>query len=149
MDYTVNKTELYNLIDEEVSLVADKAYAEDGTPLYDGINLTSGDRQTVARYIDDAVSVLIARTYDICKLIKSAGSEGESTELAFYIPDFDSSLVDAVKSELNRYICLSVCASLFTRRYAAIAPDYAARAQAALGKSVSILKSRKHPYLTW
>lgn len=148
MDYTVNKTELYNLIDEEVSLVADKAYAEDGTPLYDGINLTSGDRQTVERYIDDAVSVLIVRTYDICKL-KSAGSEEESTELDFYIPDFDSSLVDAVKSELNRYICLSVCASLFTQRSAAIAPDYAARAQAALGKAVSMLKSRKHPYITW
>lgn len=69
MDYIINKTTLYNLIDEEVSLAADQAYSDDGTSLYDQVVLTEKDRGMTEHLIDDAIKVLRRRTYDISAFV--------------------------------------------------------------------------------
>ena len=69
MDYIINKQNLKNLIEEEVSLAADQAYSDDGVSLYDQVVLTEKDKGTIDRFIDDAVSTLCRRTHDICSFV--------------------------------------------------------------------------------
>lgn len=49
MEHVFKKSELYNLVDEEVSRVAAAAYSEDGQSLYDAIVLHSNDTREVMR----------------------------------------------------------------------------------------------------
>lgn len=153
MEYTIDKESLYALVDEEVSKVADDAYSEGGQSLYDSIVLTQKDKTTVERFMDDAADQLASRAFDICKYqVEVAVENNEPTgrkQLYFYAPDFDSSMEDAVKDELGRYIVLFVCASLFQQRRASLVESYAARAQAAADKAVTLLKSRKDPLESW
>lgn len=141
MDYSIDKDALWDLIDEEVSRVADKAYGEDGTSLYDSVVLTSRDKNLVNRFIDDAVSAMALRAFDICK--SSIG------KLEFFVPDFDTSMEDIVKHEIDRYISMYVCASVLRQRSASVENEYTERTQAALDKAVQLLKSRKHFNALW
>ena len=146
MDYIIDKEKLKALIEEEVSHAADEAYGEDGTSLYDAVVLTEKDWDTVGRFIDTAVDSIARRTFDICHFLTD--TQGQ-TGLVFYVPDFDETMTDAVKYELNRYICEFVCAAIFQTRRAVLVQQYADMAKAALDKAVDLLKSRKSPIKIW
>lgn len=72
-----------------------------------------------------------------------------SKVLRFFVPDFDVSMQDAAFKEITSYVVLAAVASFLTQRNAAIVPEYSGRAQAALGKAITLLKSRKAPEETW
>lgn len=146
MDYSVDKTTLYALIDEEVSKVADEAYSDNGVSLYDSVVLTEKDSGMVYRLIDEAVDGLASRLYDVCKF--STDTHGNS-QLVFYLPDFDDTMENAARSEITHFIVYSVCTEIFKSRRAQSVPDYEARAAASIGKAVSLLKSRKSPVDVW
>lgn len=147
MVYTIDKNILATYIDEEVSKVADEAYGENGVSLYDGVVLTEKDADTVSRLIDDAVNGIASRMFDICKF--SSGTNPGDVQLIFYVPDFDNTMEDAAKSELTHFIVFSACTTLFKSRRAQAVPEYTDRAQAAINKAVTILKSRKSPTEIW
>lgn len=138
MDYSIDRDALWGLIDEEVSRVADKSYGEDGASLYDSVVLTSRDKNLVNGFIDDAVSAIALRTYDICK------QSQDDNKLEFFVPDFDTSMEGIVEHEIDRFISMYVCSSVLRQRSASVENEYTERMQAALDKAVQLLKSRKH-----
>ena len=156
MYYEIDKTALRGKIEEEVSLAADEAYSEDGVSLYDAIILTEKDWPAVDRFIDDAVTLFVRREFDVTKYAPRVNyAEGTDTivsvtpRLEFYVPDFDSTMEDAFKAELTRYIVIYAAASVFQQRRAVLAPEYTERAKAAMDSAVALLKFRKHPITTW
>lgn len=157
MYYVIDKSRLWDLIDEEISKVADDAYSDAGTSLYDSVVMTEKDRSTVERHIDDAVSAFVKREFDVTKhaplAFHSDDDEREITKviprLQFYVPDFDETMAEALDSELDRYIVLFACSAMFQQRRPALVPEYTTRTQSAMDKAVSLLKSRKHPVTKW
>ena len=161
MYYVIDKPALLESIKEEVSHVADEAYTDDGTALYDSVMVTLRDKRTLERFIDDAVNAFVRREYDIAKFAPEVNYHydeyGHATDqvasvtprLEFYLPDFDTTMTDAAKEELDRYIVLYACAAIFQQRRAAVVPEYTARTQAAMDKAVALLKFRKHPVTSW
>lgn len=141
MEYTIDGSALWDLIDEEVSRVADKAYGEDGASLYDSVVLTSRDKNLVNGFIDDAVSAIALRAFDICRCSDS--------KLEFFVPDFDASMETVVKREIDRFISMYACSSVLRQRDASVENEYTERMQAALDKAVQLLKSRKHFNALW
>ena len=156
MYYVIDKPTLLESIKEEVSGVADAAYSDDGSSLYDIVMVSNRDKPTLDRFIDDAVSQFVRREFDITKYSpETYTDENQQTQLTgrlclqFYIPDFDTTMADAAKEELDRYIVMYACAALFQQRRPAVVPEYTTRAQMAMDKAVSLLKSRKHPVTSW
>lgn len=145
MYYVIDKPALLESIREEVSVVADAAYSDDGTSLYDSVMVTERDTPAMQRFIDDAARLFARRTFDIAKY----ASQEASVTLEFYVPDFDTSMEEAVKDEIDRYIVMYSCSALFQQRRPAVVPEYTNRTQAAMDKAVALLKSRKHPVSQW
>lgn len=143
MDYTINKTTLLEKMEAEVSEVADQAYAEDGTSLYDAVMLTAKDSDATSgtnvagSAIDDAVSALVSRLADIASL--------SGTTLSFDVPDMASSQNAAATAEITRYIALAAATEIFRMRRPSAVEEYAARAQAALVNIESLLRKRTAP----
>lgn len=69
--------------------------------------------------------------------------------LQIYVPDFDVDMTDMAFAEIGRFISLEAVAAFLQQRSAALVPEYTARAQAALAKAVSMLKTRKAPDESW
>lgn len=151
MYYTINRTDLRDRIDEEVSHVADQAYGDNGASLYDSIVLTEKDDDMVGRFIDTAIYAITTRMFDICKHYYTTESSQNQTleQLQFYVPDFDETMEQAVKDELTNFIVLFICHSIFQMRRASVLPQYADMVQASLNKAVTLLKSRKSPIKIW
>lgn len=156
MYYVIDKTDLWNRTYEEVSRVADEAYGEDGTPLYDSIILTERDREMVSRFIDDAASLMVRRCFDICKYSpETTTDENNQTQLTgrmrllFHVPDLDTSMEPSIQEEISRYLALYAATSIFQSRRAAVVPQYTERVQAAMDRAVVLLKSRKAPNERW
>ena len=155
MYYLIDKEALFKLVEEEVSKAADEAYADSGVSLYDAVVLTDKDNDMVDRFIDDAVNLAVRRAYDICKFspeTEEVDGEIQPTgrmRLYFYVPDFDDTMEDAVKRELDRYVAMYVSGNIFQQRRAALVPEYTTRTQAALDNAVTMLKSRKYPSVLW
>jgi len=149
--YTINRTSLRDRIEEEVSHVANDAYADNGQSLYDSIIVTEKDEEMVGRFIDDAINAFVNRTFDICKYAYITDTLGSQPveHLEFYVPDFDETMEDAMKEEVTKFIVLFVCVSLFQTRRPMVVPQFTERMQAALTKAVSLLKSRKSPIRLW
>ena len=152
MFYIIDKAGLLESVEEEISHIADGAYGEDGSSLYDSIVITEKDRQNVLRFIDDAVSALVRRAFDICKYSPETYQDeaGEwqlsgRMRLQFFVPDFDETMWDTTKAEIDRYIVLYAVGSLCQSRKADLVPEYARRTQDAMDKAVILLKSRKYP----
>ena len=61
MDITINIQTVLDEIKKEVSHVADRAYASNGSALYDAINITSREEKLVRSYINDAAKQLLRR----------------------------------------------------------------------------------------
>lgn len=146
MFYTINKDALWEKVKEEVSKVADEAYAENGASLYDNIILTSKDRNTINGFVDDAIALFVRREFDVTSQ-PTVVPAGSPPKLVFNVPDFDTPLASMFADELTRYIVLSCCVALFQQRRPAVVPEYTNRAKAAMDNAVSLLKSRKHPVI--
>lgn len=143
--YEIKRDAIWDMLDEEISKAADEAYGDGGVSLYDSIVLTEKDRSTAYRFIGDGVDALLVRLYDICRYENTADTE----RLRFHVPDFDDTMEEAVKTELDRYLVMFAAAAIFQQRRAALAEEYATRAQTALDKAVVLLKSRKEPNQSW
>ena len=141
MFYTINRTDLRDRIDAEVSNVANEAYGDNGLSLYDSIILTEKDNEMVGRFIDDALNAFVSRVFDICKYYYTTDTQNSQTveRLEFYIPDFDETMEDATKEEITKFIVLYVCSSLFQSRRPMVVPQYNERMQAAITKAVTLL----------
>lgn len=139
MTYTVNNTNITNLITEEVSRVAASAYSEDGASLYDSVAIHSRDADTISRLIRDGVDAIARRTTDICTIIPSP------LALSFYVPDMDSSKEGAAGDEITRAITLGAVATWLSEKLPARAKEYAERSIAALNIAIGIMKTRKLP----
>lgn len=150
MYYTIDKAALHSRIEEEVSHAADQAYSDNGQSLYDSVVITEKDYDLVDRFIEDAISAIERRAFDICKPYTSTDTKGVKTrQLYFYVPDFDETMEPEVEKELTECLVMFPCASLFSTRRASIAPQYGERAQLAMDKAVHLLKSRKSPIDIW
>lgn len=143
--YDINETELYGLVDAEVSQVADAAYGEDGTPLYDSVVLTSKDEDTVEALLSDGIAQFVRTNADIAHL----GTHGEGSSavdaIVVDVPDFDAAQTDAATEQITRFIVLYTCAAIFQQRRAALVPEYTNHAQAALDNAVAIIRKRTAP----
>ena len=146
LNYTINRTLLRALIDEQVSHVADEAYGDNGMPLYDSIILTEKDDENVNTFLDEAVRAFVTRMYDVCHLKKD---NGNNDVVEMYLPDFDTTMQDAALGEITHFLVFSVCAAFFQSRRAQAVESFSLRAKAAMDRAVSLLKSRKHPTATW
>lgn len=150
LTYVIDKTALWERAFEEISSVADDAYADDGTSLYDSIILTDKDKPAVERYIDDAVSAFVRRAYDICKPATIEVEAGVTAPgLQFYVPDFDSAMTDTAKAEITNYLGLYAATEMLKSRRAAVVPEFSQRVQSAMDRAVVLLKSRKAPNESW
>lgn len=161
MYYVIDKPALLESIKEEVSVVADAAYTEDGTSLYDLVMVTARDKHLLENYIDDAVNQFVRRAYDITKPSPDVHyhlDEGGNTtdqvayvipRLEFHVPDFDTTMTGELKWELDRYIVLFACSAIFQQRRATLVPEYSNRTQTAMDKAITLLKSRKNPITQW
>lgn len=145
MRFNIDKHTVLALVTEEVSRVADESFAENGESLYDSVILTSKDADTIERFFADACHELIRRTFDICESF----SLTDDFWINYYIPDFDETNSEVTREELERYLSLQICASLFKSRRALAVPEYSERAAKAMDTAVTLLKSRKTPIRTW
>lgn len=143
MEYTIINTAIYDLVDEEISRIANNAYAEDGTPLYDGIVLHSKDKSEIERLQADAINTIVRSLYDLVT-IKPSDQEGNPV-LSFYVPDIDTSTEPIIAEELNNFIVMSVCYRWLRAHAADKADDYATRANDAISKASALLHTRKAP----
>ena len=147
--YDIDKTELYGLVDAEVSQVADAAYGEDGTPLYDSVELTSKDDDIVEALLDDGIAQFVRTSSDIASLGEHTSGTGSSATsvdaIVLDVPDFNASDTDAAVAQITRFIVLCASAALFQQRRAALVPEYTNRAQAALDNAVAIIRKRTAP----
>lgn len=150
MYYTIDKEHLYALVEQQVSLVADEAYGDNGISLYDSIVLTEKDKPTVEGLIDEAISSIVNRCFDICKYHYATNTEEENEEqLYFFVPDLDETMEERIEEELAGFIVLFACNQIFLTRRPSVVPVFTERAQAALNRAVTLLKSRKSPIILW
>lgn len=137
MQYRLDWSSLLSRVEEEMSHIADASYAETGQSLYDTIVITEKDRDGVRRLLADAVDSFISRVFDIC-------SYSQDT-LRFTVPDYDYSMSAPTWRQIEDFIVYYAVTTLCRSRKAERAEEFASRAQEALTKAVTLLKSRKHP----
>ena len=152
MYYIIDKASLYDLVFEEVSKVADEAYAEDGTSLYDMVILTEKDRSTVERFLDDGVRHLVRVANDITSYAPLAVTDNGVTtitpRLLFFVPDMDATQEDETALQVTRYITLFACAAIFRQRRPSLVEEYTSRVQGALDSAIALLRKRTAPSRT-
>ena len=148
--YVVGKTKLHALIEEEVSKVADEAYADGGQALYDSIVVTEKDWPDIDRLMEDALNAFVAREHSISAYspVTARGGDYYSDipiimRLELFLPDFDTSRWKAAITQLDRYVSLYVCAELFQSRRAEKVPVYTERCKGALESAIALLKTRR------
>lgn len=141
MEYVIEKTTLYDLIDEEVSRMADRAYAEDGSSLYDAIRILDRDADTVDRMISDSVSVLASRFRDVIAPV----AEEPSVSLSLYLPDMEDSMQPVAERELTRFLVMQTVALWSQEKFAQQYEGYVALATSALEKAERALFTRRRP----
>ncbi len=135
MEYTVSKENLLVIVGREVSRVAASEYDEAGRSLYDGIALSSRDRETVESFVDEAAACAAARLRDIAEY-----SEGK---LTLTVPDLPSGTEAAVASQLDRYIVSYAADRWLQRTCPGRAELYAQERDAALELAVRTVRTRE------
>lgn len=141
MEYSITHDSLLELVKEEVSRVADLAYGEDGTPLYDAIAIYDRDESSIKKMIADASSVVYERFRDYITSPTSATSSSEVFN--FYLPDMETSQKAVAENELGRFLSLFIVSLWFQERYVSAYEKYSARATEALDKAERALFTRK------
>lgn len=150
--YVIDKPALLESVEEEVSHVADAAYGEDGSSLYDSIVITEKDRPAVLRFLDDAASEFVKRAFDICKYSFETATDDNGevqltgrVRLRLNVPDFDDTMWETAEAEISRYFVMFAAGAYLQQRKAELVPEYTRRIQEAMNKAVILLKSRKYP----
>ena len=142
MEYGITHDTLLDLVKEEVSRIADRAYAEDGTSLYDAIRIIDRDSATIKRMIADASSVVFAKFRDYI-IPPTTTSATPAETFNFDLPDMAEEQEEVAVEELRRFMQLQVVALWLRERYASEYENYLARATAALDKAARALFTRK------
>lgn len=145
MDYTIDEDGLRGGVEYEVSQVADAAYADDGTSLYDSIVLTEKDAQTVTDLIHEAIRIVIASMQDIASYATQTVSTVTTNKIVFSVPDFDVTQSSVVTLNIDNFIKAHACAGIFRQRRPALVEEYTTRAQVALDNAKSLLRKRQAP----
>ncbi len=146
MYYTINKSALLAAVEAEVSKVADEAYAEDGTSLYDLVVITSKDHVYIDRSLDDAAHLLVAKCSDIATFDPQTSTVTTVTpRINFNVPDFVASQEDALKAEIDRYMAMYASNALFRERRISVVEEYTGRVQEALDNVNALLRKRTTP----
>lgn len=147
--YQIDKDALYALVDAEVSKVADEAYAEDGTSLYDTIVLTLKDRGTIDGFFPDGLYSFARAISDIASYYELGSYIGSTPvvkpTLEVYVPDFDRTQAKAVEAQIDRYLVLYACNALFQQRRSILVPEYTNRVQWAMDNAITLLRKRIAP----
>ena len=141
MEYSITHEDLLALVNEEVSRVADLAYAEDGTSLYDAIAIFDRDDATVKRMIADASSVVYERFRDY--IITPTSSQSGAETFNFFLPDMEESQIGVAETELTRFLSLQIVSLWLKERYKSEYESYSERAVTALDKAERALFTRK------
>ena len=142
MEYGITHEVLIELVKEEVSRIADRAYAEDGTSLYDAIRIIDKDSATIKRMIADASSVIFERFRDYI-VAPTSGTAVPSETFNFYLPDMAEEQEPVAKAELKRFLSLQIVAMWLKERYAQEYESYLERATTALDKAARALFTRE------
>lgn len=141
MEFSVTNQALRELVNEEVSRVADLAYSEEGVSLYDSIAIFDRDKDTIDRMIADASSVVYERFRDY--IVSPTSAASDSVNISFYLPDMETSQASVATQELKRFLSYQVVALWLQERYATAYEKYATRATSALEKAELALFTRK------
>lgn len=135
--YYINKNKITPLIEKEVSRVAASAFAEDGTPLYDGIVITSRDVDTIKEMIEDAATAMLTRFSDIATY--------SSGLFEFDIPEERTHDIMTIGKVIERFIVMNVVSAWMIQKHTAKAEEYGARATDALNKIEKLLYEKLPP----
>lgn len=135
--YYINKNKITPLIEKEVSRVAASAFAEDGTPLYDGIVITSRDVDTIKEMIEDAATAMLTRFSDIATY--------SSGLFEFDIPEERTHDIMTIGKVIERFIVMNVVSAWMIQKHTAKAEEYGARATDALNKIEKMLYEKLPP----
>lgn len=137
MEYVIDKESLKKSAVQEVSRYAASAYGDDGSSLYDAFRVTSRDDSVIERYIEDGISAICVRLFDVA-------TRGDDA-IEFEVPDFDSSMENEVSKELERFVVYRTCSLWIADKNEKESEKYEKRAIASLDKAHILLKSRKAP----
>lgn len=135
--YYINKNKITPLIEKEVSRVAASAFAEDGTPLYDAIVITSRDADTIKEMIEDAATAMLTRFSDIATY--------SSGLFEFDIPEERTHDIMTIGKVIERFIVMNVVSAWMIQKHTAKAEEYGARATDALNKIEKLLYEKLPP----
>ena len=152
LEYTIDKPAILEKAKAEVSEVADLAYADDGTSLYDIVAITSKDTDNISRLTDDAASALVSVMHDMCvdqpEVEPDDQDEPQETgrmQLLFTAPDMDPTQERMAIDEITRYFALYISVALFRERRPAVLPEYEERLKTAADNVIVRLRTRKKP----
>lgn len=113
MEIKFKVSDLIDIINEDVSRYAARAYSEDGTSLYDGMKITSRDKGVQSRMLEERD----ARVRDILAFCLTDGTD-ESDYLK-YIIEVDEGMKSATRSSLSvtlrKYLTEGVLLDWYTR----------------------------------
>ena len=140
MTYNINEKTLLESAEKEISRFAATAYSEDGTSLYDAYKVLDRDKSTLKEYIAESVDAICVRLFDV--------ATKATTSITFDVPDFDMSMSDSIKRELDKFVVMRACAYWLEEKGAPEYARYEKRASAALDSSHVLIKSRKAPKRT-
>lgn len=135
--YYINKNKITPLIEREVSRVAASAFAEDGTPLYDGIVITSRDADTIKEKIEDAATAMLTRFSDITTY--------SSGLFEFDIPEERTHDIMTIGKVIERFIVMNVVSAWMIQKHTAKAEEFGVRATDALNKIEKLLYEKLPP----
>lgn len=135
--YYINKNKILPLIEREVSRVAASAFAEDGTPLYDAIVITSRDTDIIKEMIDDAATAMLTRLSGLATY--------SSGLFEFDIPEARTHDITTIGNVVDRFIVMNVCSAWMIQKHTAKAEEYGARSTDALNKVERLLLEKLPP----
>lgn len=135
--YYINKKKIFPLIEKEVSRIAASAFAEDGTPLYDAIVITSRDADTIHEMMDDAATAMLTRLSDIATY--------SSGLFEFDIPEERTHDIMTIGKVIDRFIVMNVCSAWMIQKHTAKAEEYGARSTDAITKVERLLHEKLPP----
>lgn len=129
MYYIIDRPALLEGIEEEVSHVADEAYADDGTALYDSVMVTSRDSLTLSRFVDDAVDHLVRREFDVCKYsplvtYEQAMDESDPPLRLYYVVGQDGEPTSETTNTVTDYPVYTSTIASVTQRLLFHVPDF-------------------------
>lgn len=148
-----SRRDILTLAYEELSGIAQRAAADDGSSLYDAVIPHSNDAERLCDMLDDALSVMLAKLRDVqdftdCRpasAYSDTQTGGSVRRVFLYLPDLPESGSDIIGRDMRRYFVLYVVAQLLRERYKPLAEEYGTMCDSQLTLAVSQLLRREMP----